>query len=116
MAFWAYMLRCSDDSIYVGHTDHLERRLAEHQSGQCPGYTSARLPVQLLWSQEFFSREEALQCELQIKRWSRPKKLALAAGDWAALSRLARGPNRSERARAHRLRSTPLGASGVEER
>jgi predicted GIY-YIG superfamily endonuclease len=96
------MLQCVDESIYTGHTDDLDRRIAEHVSGAAPGYTSTRLPVQLIWSQEFSSREEALGTELQIKNWSRNKKLALAAGDWDALSRLARGPNRSRRP------STPL--------
>ncbi len=102
MAFWVYMLRCEDESIYIGHADDLERRMAEHQSGERRGYTSTRLPVLLIWSQEFTSREDALRSELQIKKWSRNKKLALAAGDWATLSKLSRGPDR------HQCPSTPL--------
>jgi predicted GIY-YIG superfamily endonuclease len=98
MGFWAYMLCCADESFYVGHTDDLERRLAQHQTGNLGGYTSTRRPVRLVWSQEFSSREEALRSELQIKNWSRAKKCALIRSDWATLSRLARGKNRRERA------------------
>ena len=67
-----------------------EERIAEHQAGEVEGYTSTRLPVALLFSQEFPTREEALACERQIKGWSRKKKEALMRGDWAEVSRLAR--------------------------
>ena len=85
MSFWAYMLRCSDGSYYVGHTDNLDQRISQHQLGAMPGYTSTRRPVTLVWSQEFPTREEALSAELQIKQWSRRKKEALIHGDWQAL-------------------------------
>lgn len=80
-----YILRCADMSYYTGHTDNLERRINEHQRGEIPGYTQKRQPVQLVFSQEFTTREEALTAELQIKPWSRKKKEALIRGDWAAL-------------------------------
>ena len=68
--FWVYILQCSDKSYYTGHTDHLESRFAQHQNKMISScYTSTRLPVQLMHSQEFTTREEAL-----IK------------GDWHALS------------------------------
>lgn len=88
--FFAYMLRCSDGSYYTGHTDDLERRIAQHQSGALPGYTHDRRPVVLVWSEEFPSRYEALDAEQTIKGWSRAKKEALIHGDWAAIQRLAR--------------------------
>jgi len=71
MAFWIYILRCADDSYYTGHTDDLERRLAQHHNGEMGGYTATRRPVELIFSQECVSREEALSAELQIKGWSR---------------------------------------------
>ena len=71
MTFWAYMLHCRGGAFYLGHTDDLERRLAQHQSGLVAGYTRERLPVALVWSQEFSSRLEALAAERQIKGWSR---------------------------------------------
>ena len=89
MAFWTYMLECADRSYYVGHTDDLDRRIAEHESGELRGYTSTRLPVRLVFAREFGSREEALAAELQIKGWSRKKKQALMNRDWAEISRLA---------------------------
>ncbi|HAZ7573554.1 GIY-YIG nuclease family protein [Legionella sp. PATHC032] len=85
--FWVYILRCSDKSYYTGQTDNLEKRLMQHQDKMIPGcYTSTRLPIQLKYSQEFMSREEALIAERQIKGWSRKKKEALIKGDWQALS------------------------------
>jgi len=91
MAFWAYILRCADDSYYTGHSDNLEQRLGQHETGAIPGcYTLDKRPVTLAWSQEFATREEALAAELQIKGWSRRKKEALMRSDWAEISRLAR--------------------------
>jgi predicted GIY-YIG superfamily endonuclease len=90
MAFFAYLLRCSDASYYAGHTDDLELRIGQHQTGECGGYTATRLPVTLVWSQEFATREEALAAERQIKGWGRAKKEALIAGDFALLSTLAK--------------------------
>jgi predicted GIY-YIG superfamily endonuclease len=90
MSFWTYMLRCTDEAYYVGHTDDLEKRLGEHQLGAIPGFTSTRRPVALVWSQAFVTREEALSAELQIKRWSRKKKEALIRQDWTALKQAAK--------------------------
>ncbi|HET9810520.1 MAG TPA: GIY-YIG nuclease family protein, partial [Sphingomicrobium sp.] len=55
------------------------------------GFASLHRPVQLVWSQEFASRYEALRAERQIKGWSRAKKMALIRGDWALISTLAKG-------------------------
>lgn len=90
MVFWVYMLDCADGSYYTGHTDNLEQRIGEHRTGSYPGYTSSRLPVKLVWSQECATRAEALSAELQIKRWSRRKKEAMIRGDWEAVSLLAK--------------------------
>lgn len=87
--FWVYILRCNDGSYYSGHTDNLEVRISQHQTGESDGYTPTRRPVNLLWSQECATREEALAAELQIKGWSRKKKEAMMRGDWAEVSRLA---------------------------
>ena len=74
MSFWVYILRCADGSYYTGHTDDLERRLAEHHSGQMAGYTATRRPVALLFSESCSTRDEALAAERRIKGWSRKKK------------------------------------------
>ncbi|MCL5022153.1 MAG: GIY-YIG nuclease family protein [Nitrospirae bacterium] len=90
MSFWVYILKCSDGSYYTGHTDNLEKRIFEHQSGLIYGYTSTRRPITLVFSQEFQSRIEALSSERQIKGWSREKKEAMIKGDWAEVARLAK--------------------------
>lgn len=90
MLFHAYLLRCSDGSFYAGHTDNLELRIAQHESGALGGYTARRLPVELVWSETFETREEALSAERQIKGWSRAKKQALIDRDWDLVSKLAK--------------------------
>ncbi len=94
MEFFAYLLRCNDGSYYAGHTDDLEVRVAQHQAGALAGYTAARRPVTLVWSESFPSREDAFAAERRIKGWSRAKKEALIAGDWEKLRELSR--NRQE--------------------
>lgn len=90
MSFHTYMLRCADGSYYVGHSDNIQSRIVQHQSGEIPGYTQNRRPVALVWQQEFGSRAEAIEAEQQIKGWSRKKKEALVAGDWDTIRTAAR--------------------------
>ena len=92
MAFWCYILRCADGKYYTGHTDDLERRVAEHDYGGFCDFTSRRRPVKLIWQQDFPSRHEALSAELQVKKWSRAKKEALAEGNWPKVSFYAKPP------------------------
>ena len=94
MSFYVYILRCADNSYYTGHTDNLEKRIGEHQNGLYGGYTASRLPVELVFSQECTTREEALAAEQQIKGWNRKKKEAMIRGDWVEVSRLAKGYDR----------------------
>ena len=93
MTFYAYLLRCSDRSYYAGHTEDLEHRISQHECGELGGYTAKRLPVELVWSENYPTREDAFGVERRIKGWSRAKKEALIAGDWALISELARGRN-----------------------
>ena len=92
MDFYAYMLRCSDGHYYVGHTDDVDARIAQHQVGAIPGYTEKRRPVTLVWSERFPDRDQAFAAERQIKGWSRAKKEALIRADWEALHLLAKKP------------------------
>jgi putative endonuclease len=85
MTFWVYILECADRSYYTGHTDNLEKRFYEHEQNFVKCYTSGRLPMKLVYSCEFETREDALARERQIKGWSRKKKKALIAGDWPRL-------------------------------
>jgi len=88
--FYAYILKCSDGSYYVGHTDNLEARLSAHNIQHYDCYTAKRLPVELVWHQDFSSRTEAIEAEYKIKRWSRKKKEALIKEDWDLISLLAK--------------------------
>lgn len=90
MAFHVYLLRCSDGSYYIGHTDSIEVRLAQHQSGVMQGYTSTRLPVILMKTESFSTREEALSAEMQLKGWGRAKKEAWIKNNFDLLKRLAK--------------------------
>ena len=108
VTFWTYLLRCADGRYYAGHTDDLERRVGQHQSGSISGYTQMRRPVTLFWSQGFPTRIEALEAEHRIKGWSRAKKEALAAEDWSKLRELSIPPSE----RALRLRSGRTAGEG----
>ena len=90
MKAWLYVLRCADGSYYTGSTNNLPLRLAEHQAGEWSAYTRCRLPVELVYSQEFPSEHEAFLRERQVKGWSRAKKEALIRGDFEALIKLSK--------------------------
>ena len=90
MIFWLYILRCADGSYYIGHTENLEKRFAEHNLGAVSSYTRKRRPLTLVLAEQSSTREEALARERQLKGWSRAKKEALIKGNWTRLRELAR--------------------------
>jgi putative endonuclease len=92
---WLYILQCADDSYYTGSTNNLALRLAQHQAGEGSVYTRHRLPVKLVYTQEFSSEHEAFLRERQVKGWSRAKKEALIRGDFEALVELSKSRSRS---------------------
>ena len=97
MSFWVYIIRCADGSYYTGHTDNLEKRIAEHTTGAITNcYTYKRHPLELVFSQDFALREEALTYERQIKGWSRKKKEAMINGDWTEVSHLSKSTVRGK--------------------
>ncbi len=78
-AYYVYILHCADQSLYTGLTTEPARRLLEHQAGgaKAARYTRCRLPVKQVWlSQALPNRQQAAKLEYQIKRLSRPQKLA----------------------------------------
>ncbi|WP_341941281.1 GIY-YIG nuclease family protein [Microbacterium sp. LWH10-1.2] len=77
---YEYILRCSDGTLYVGSTIDLDRRLAQHQAGQGSAYTRRRLPVEMLWSEEFARVDEAFAWEKRIQGWSHAKRMAFVEG------------------------------------
>lgn len=74
---YVYILRCNDDSLYTGWTNNLEKRLKTHLAGKGAKYTKARLPVELVYYEEFEDKIEAMKREYKIKQLSRKEKLKL---------------------------------------
>ena len=85
-----YILECSDGSYYTGSTNDLDRRLNEHQSGFGANYTAIRLPVKLIYYEEYERIDEAFYREKQVQGWTRKKKEALIKGNPELLSELAK--------------------------
>ena len=80
-AWWVYMLRCADGSLYTGITTDVSRRLAEHngEAGLGARYTRSRRPVELVYAEGAGNRAQASRREAAIKRLDRARKLALCA-------------------------------------
>ena len=74
---YMYILECSDRTLYVGSTRDLEHRLAQHGEGEGSLYTRTRLPVKLLYFEQFGRISDAYLREKQVQGWSRAKRLAL---------------------------------------
>jgi putative endonuclease len=85
-----YMLRCSDGSYYVGSARNLEARMQQHATGEGSTYTSRRMPVQLVYAQEFGTIAEAFAAEKRVQGWSRAKREALIQGEQHRLPELSR--------------------------
>lgn len=77
MAYFVYMLRCGDDTLYTGSTDDVARRLAVHQSGKGAKYTRSRHPLTLVYREECPDKSAALKREAAIKKLSRKQKWEL---------------------------------------
>ena len=86
--WFVYILRCADDSLYVGETGDVARRLATLDKGCASRHTAKRRPVQLVYVEQHSTRAACLERERQIKGWTRAKKEALIAGDVVALKKL----------------------------
>lgn len=74
---YVYILRCGDDSLYTGWTNNLEKRVNLHSKGKGAKYTKARLPVELVYFEEFEDKIEAMKREYEIKQLKRKEKLEL---------------------------------------
>lgn len=90
-----YILECCDGSFYVGSTVNLERRLWEHQNAVGSVYTKGRLPVKLVFAEEFERVDEAFFCEKRVQGWSRKKRMALINRDWNVVKEFATCKNES---------------------
>lgn len=74
---YVYIVRCSDDTLYTGYTNDLDRRIQMHNDGQGAKYTKGRRPVKLVYSEEFKSKSKAMKREYEIKQLKRTNKVML---------------------------------------
>lgn len=111
MRGYVYILRCADGHYYVGSTTNLEARFAAHQAGEGGDYTARRLPVAVVYSEEFETLHDAFLVEREVKGWSRAKKEALIRRDYAALPELSWSTLR--RAEEHVLRQAQDALDGT---
>lgn len=79
--YYAYFLKCADGSLYAGFTDNLSRRVQRHNAGKGSKYTRSRLPVTLVYYEEFLTEREARSREWHLKKLSRQEKLRLIGED-----------------------------------
>jgi predicted GIY-YIG superfamily endonuclease len=84
-AFFVYMVRCADGTLYTGLARDPQARVDVHNSGKGAKYTRSRLPVSLVYTEPCESLSAALKRERHLKPWSRARKEALIAGDSARL-------------------------------
>ena len=90
MSAYTYILECADGSLYTGSTKNIEARIFQHQTGIGAKYTKTRLPVTLVFLEEYDRIDEAFEREKQIQKWSRKKKLAIIEGNFRKLKKYAR--------------------------
>ena len=93
-----YMVRCCDASFYVGIAIDVEDRVKRHNWGVGPQYTARRRPVELVWSERCGNADAARAREMEIKGWSRKKKIELVekAGTGKPFARLTRAQGKGE--------------------
>ena len=76
-AWFLYLVRCADGSLYTGITNDVPRRCQQHNAGTASRYTRSRLPVELVYQESQASRSVALKRELAVKAMSREEKESL---------------------------------------
>ncbi|PIP65502.1 hypothetical protein COU79_03650 [Candidatus Peregrinibacteria bacterium CG10_big_fil_rev_8_21_14_0_10_54_7] len=74
MSYYIYLLRCQDGSLYAGSCKDLHERERIHNTGKGAKYTRSRLPVHIVYSEEYATRSEALKREAEVKRLSKESK------------------------------------------
>jgi len=80
MSWYVYMLRCRDNSLYTGYTNDVKRRESVHNTGKGAKYTKSRLPVKLVYFEEYPEKSQALKRECAIKKLTKPQKEQLISG------------------------------------
>jgi putative endonuclease len=79
-AWYVYLVRCRDGTLYTGATTDVEARVAAHNAGRGARYTAARRPVHEVYREPCEGRSAALAREAAIKALTRKAKLAIIDG------------------------------------
>lgn len=79
VAWWVYLIRCGDGTLYCGIAKDVEARLAQHREGKGARYTKGRGPMEVVYREACSGKPEALRRELEIKRMGRAAKLLLSS-------------------------------------
>ena len=74
---YTYILQCADGTFYCGWTNDLAKRLAAHNAGTASKYTAPRRPVEIVYTEQFATKQEAMSREYQIKQLTRQEKIDL---------------------------------------
>ena len=74
MKYYTYIVRCRDGSLYTGYTNDPDKRIEAHNEGKGAKYTRSRRPVELVYYEEYPTKEEAMSREWHIKRMPRKRK------------------------------------------
>ena len=89
-SFFVYILRTSSDTLYIGQTNNLEKRLQEHKNktSKSAKYMKYFDSFKLVYTEEYVTRKEAMQREWQLKHWTKKKKEALVSENKTFLKQL----------------------------
>jgi putative endonuclease len=98
-AGYMYILKCADNSYYTGSTKYLKKRIKEHQKGEGANHTKVRLPIILVYYEEFDRIDHAFYREKQVQGWTRKKKEALIENRPDKLPKLAECNNNTHHRR-----------------
>jgi len=90
MKWFVYILECCDGSYYVGHAHDVLKRLKQHNAKMGAKWTAQRVPVKVVYTEEYCSESEAVDREKQLKGWSKAKKGALINANYHKLKELSR--------------------------
>jgi putative endonuclease len=75
--WFVYIILCEDQSLYTGYSDDPHKRFLAHQNGKGGTYTRSHKPLKVIYTESFQTKNEALKREIEIKRWSREKKIRM---------------------------------------
>ena len=90
MPYFVYILRTSSNTLYIGQTNNLTKRIEEHKNNKSKSAKYLRYfkSFDLVYSEKYETRQEAMRREAQLKKWPRGKKEALINGNMASLKKL----------------------------